>query len=79
MRESIRFTTEAKYLIKIFESNLGNDQPQRGFDEMMREKHSKGPNMTTDPFKQNKNKNKHKTCFCVEETVNVVQKLFRVA
>ena len=63
MRESIRFTTEAKYLIKIFESNLGNDQPQRGFDEMMREKHSKGPNMTTDPFKQNKKQKQTQNMF----------------
>jgi len=51
MQRPVRFTTEERYLIKIFESNLGNDQPQRGFDEMMREIHSKGPNMTTDPFK----------------------------
>ena len=51
MQRPVRFTTEERYLIKIFESNLGNDQPQRGFDEMMREIHSKGPNMSTDPFK----------------------------
>ena len=79
MQRPVRFTTEERYLIKIFESNLGNDQPQRGFDEMMREIHSKGPNMTTDPFKLKNNKNKHKTCFCVAKRVVIVQKCFRVA
>ena len=37
MQRPIRFTKREKHLIKIFESNLGNDQSLRDTDGMMRE------------------------------------------
>ncbi len=60
---------EASQAIKIFESNLGNDQPQPTLMDDGEKKNSKGPTMNTDPFKRKKKK---KTCrvfiFCCQST-----------
>jgi len=45
---------EASQAIKIFESNLGNDQPQPTLMDDGEKKNSKGPTMNTDPFKEKK-------------------------